>query len=686
MDSDVEDQQIMDKINALWSNHGNDFHGTATLAEWMHFITTQEKENNLVVLTDEQKIAIQPFCNANPELEMEPKDLGNLLRVINRRHNDAIDTRSADPSADRHSPPPLPVSSTSATPFASRQRSSNLLKNGPRRLRMTSLNHRRTDYDADRHLDELSDDDDDNGSESHPSVSPGSFNASSSLPKDMAVYPNYSSPAAIHRGEPSYIRLDQDDWGLDSAARQYPHTNLTRTMQRDLTPSMINGPENENRMSRLYLADCERENKDLKRRLQEKVRELEEVTRDCDDRITQLQSDFDNVRQEMAIYKASILESKKLEQYHLDQIATLENKNSHYLTTQSSQKQLVQQTKSQLDEKCSELAKTKNELVEIQEQLMRLETKWKNGQEEIRARIQEREELLEIQNRLENSLEEEGLLQNKYDEVQSANQMLKEIIDRLKFDLDEARNNGRNTCSPTHVRTLKSEMGGESHFNDSSHDNDHETSAALDEIMDTEWLATVEQERNKCKMELDAVRTEFVKTERENHDLKQKLAVLEAREIPGVSIDKAIQKDNPVIPHSQQHHETRDPCPQCATYNAKLEDKACKLTDEIDHQTVTLRNIITSVMAHTDIFSRNQAHSGGRIFVTSTVHFAVYTLALYGVVHAAGSLCNVASSNHHTGYYPGGIPPLASRFWFIEWLAGWKQWMLLSLDEPYSRF
>ncbi|KAI9026460.1 hypothetical protein CLU79DRAFT_833359 [Phycomyces nitens] len=683
MDSDVEDQQIMDKINVLWSNHGNDFHGTATLAEWMHFITTQEKENNLIVLTNEQKIAIQPFCNANPELEMEPKDLGNLLRVINKRHNDAIDTRSADPSAERHSPPPLPVSSTSATPFAARQRSSNLLKNGPRRPRMTALNHRRTDYDTDRHLDELSDDED-NGSESHPSVSPESFNASSSLPKDVAVYPNYSSPAAIHRSEPSYIHLEQDDWGLDSAVRQYPHTNLTRTMQRDLTPSMVNGPENENRMSRLYLADCERENKDLKRRLQEKGKELEEVTKDCDDRITQLQNDFDNARQEMSIYKANILESKKLEQYHLDQIATLESRNSHYMGTQSSQKQLVQQTKSQLDEKSAELAKTKNELTEIQEQLVRLETKWKNGQEEIRARIQEREELLEIQNRLENSLEEEGLLQNKYDEVQSANQMLKEIIDRLKFDLDEARNNGRNSCSPGH--TLKSEIGGETHFNDSSHDCDHENSAALDEIMGTEWLATVEQERNECKMELDAVRTEFVKAERENLDLKQKLAILEARKTPGPSIDKAVQKDDSIKPPLQQPHEKHEPCPQCATYNTDLEDKASKLTDEIDHQTITLRNIIANVMARTDIFNRNQTHCGNRLLLTSTIQFAVYTLALYGVVHAVGSLCNMPSSNHHTGYYPGGIPPLASRFWFIEWLAGWKQWMFLSLDEPYSRF
>lgn len=72
-----------------------------------------EREHDVVLLTLDQKTAIQPYCNANPDLEMTAEDILNLLKVMFPNNNQpseeiyAARPRTSAPLADNYRRPSL---------------------------------------------------------------------------------------------------------------------------------------------------------------------------------------------------------------------------------------------------------------------------------------------------------------------------------------------------------------------------------------------------------------------------------------------------------------------------------------------------------------------------------------------------------------------------------------------------
>ncbi|KAI7867351.1 hypothetical protein BDF14DRAFT_1995863 [Spinellus fusiger] len=704
-ESDEEDQLVMNKINALWKRCGEEFHGTATLKQWIQFIGEHEQKNKCVVLTREQKKALEPFCRYNMELEMEPKDFGNLLRVINKRARVTTDRSSMDHTTDKPSspsspsssslppipPPPVPpVVSTNAASFASRPRSSDLLGYPSRRPHISTATHKRstTDTETDTEsLDERSkrreeEEDDyyeDDGSEDHPSVHSKIYQNTSN---SRQMYSPDSSPELQKNS--LYGLAEQSNRPIDTHPKQSTYANKTNSHSKE-TSTLRHSQGNDSRMSRLYVAECERENKDLKKCLEKKLKEVEQIARSSDEQIAQLQSELDKARQKITTYETIMVENKQTEQYQLEQMSTLENRLSSSTNVQAQQKQMLSQAKTQFEDKCVELAKTKQEMIEIHEQLMRIELRWKNGQEELKLLLQQREDILVNQAQLEAALAEEGVVRKDYENLQSVNHSLQEIIDRLKLELEDAKNK-KHMFAFTHGQTLKTEMSQDTEYI-------HVKSTAAKEAMTVEEedhlreeLQIAEGKWTACQQELaTAVQNLLKKAYEEKRGLKERLAALEILHATQHEALEALSKKT-VDPITLE--KSFSLCPQCME-NPGSQSKAIQLPEESSKQGTGILSLLSNAMTQSSLLGRKYSHGWSRLFVHSTVNWVMYALALYGVGQFAVSFWSFTSSlpsNYYTGYYPGGLPPLASHFWFSGWVSGWKQWMLLILDEPSSRF
>ncbi|KAG0188104.1 hypothetical protein DFQ28_005376 [Apophysomyces sp. BC1034] len=204
---------------------------------------------------------------------------------------------------------------------------------------------------------------------------------------------------------------------------------------------------------------------ELTKRLKSSERSLASMTRDNEGRIVQLQNHVDDMNEEVIKQKREISEYKTKEQKSLEQIIALEAHIASIERSETDQKQVYVSIKRLFDEKCGETQKLQDMLRQKELDLQTTEKFLKNFECEFRQLTEERDRLMGLQRNLEQELETSHQTHMQLAEQRSENERLKEIIDSLKCDLDQARsehhgNEASDRETSSLIKTLEKELEG----------------------------------------------------------------------------------------------------------------------------------------------------------------------------------------------------------------------------------
>lgn len=75
------------QLTCLVANYDERKQGTILTRDLLALIDQYEQENQVTLLTQEQRTAIQPFTLANPDLDMSPEDIMNLVKLVSPNNN-----------------------------------------------------------------------------------------------------------------------------------------------------------------------------------------------------------------------------------------------------------------------------------------------------------------------------------------------------------------------------------------------------------------------------------------------------------------------------------------------------------------------------------------------------------------------------------------------------------------------
>ncbi|KAI9288853.1 hypothetical protein BC943DRAFT_300761 [Umbelopsis sp. AD052] len=285
----------------------------------------------------------------------------------------------------------------------------------------------------------------------------------------------------------------------------------------------------------------------LTKRLKESERSLASMTHENESRIAHLQTFVDDMNNNINNQKKEILEFKGKEKNSLDQISALEAHIAQIQSSQSDHKQVYVSLKRLVDEKCGETQKLQDALKSKEMLLEQTEETFSHMNKEFRQLMDERDRLVEMQVQLEQELIMSQSAHMKLEEQRCENERLKQVIDELSYDLDEARNSRHQRSwsrsdMADNIKDLQSELA--MHYNTIQNpfqgDNDEFVNMVKEQQDATERLRTVENEKDfykaqandamqdldKVKSELDSLRKAL---QRENKFLVTELADLRSK-------------------------------------------------------------------------------------------------------------------------------------------------------------
>ncbi|KAI8065362.1 uncharacterized protein B0P05DRAFT_554035 [Gilbertella persicaria] len=376
------------QLKNLVEQHDSSGRGVLFTKDLLTLIDRYEVSEEVTLLTEVQKKAILPYTLSNPDLEMTPDDILNLLKIVC---------------------PPLPVASISApTKPPMRTRSASILKKSmPWKRRPSAV-------------------------------------ASDIQDKDEGI-----KEEPINKTPPSTTEEEESE----------------KTEEEQYT--------NQKEVARYY-----RRSLKLTQRLKYSEQSLASMARDNEDRIVELQNRVDDMNLEVIRQRKEIQEYKSKEKNSLDQIGALETHISNIQRSETDQKQVYLSIKTLFDEKCQEAQKLHELLRQKEADLEKTEDLLSTFQHEVQGLSEERKRLIELQNCLELELETSAQAHQQLAEQKSENEKLKEIIDTLKTDLDEALYHQSNNSDfsllssssssllvekedlPTPIKTLENELTG----------------------------------------------------------------------------------------------------------------------------------------------------------------------------------------------------------------------------------
>ncbi|KAI8098841.1 uncharacterized protein BX664DRAFT_8030 [Halteromyces radiatus] len=344
----------------------------------------------------------------------------------------------------------------------------------------------------------------------------------------------------------------------------YDHSTMMDTMDDGPEPLGITQEENSNQqliskmdqdisndsdddMEDDEFAQCYRRSLALTQRLKLSEKSLASMTRDNEDRILVLQNRVDDMTNQVNKQKRELLEYKTKEINSLEQISMLE---SHIDTIQQSktdQKQVYLSIKTLFDEKCGETQKLQELLKQKELDLQKAEAFLSSFHHEFMQLTEERNRLESLQKDLERELATSHHTHTQLAEQRSENERLKQVIDSLKCDLDQARYEQRSSGymdTSNLIESLEAELEGQLQLKE------NEVAKALEKIQQMqqteERLKSAENEKNYYKSrateameDLDRVKDELSHLkkvlESENRLLVTELADLQTKNKEGLT-------------------------------------------------------------------------------------------------------------------------------------------------------
>ncbi|KAG1499026.1 hypothetical protein G6F54_004676 [Rhizopus delemar] len=508
-----------------------------------------EVNKDVVLLSDSQKKAILPYTMSNPDLEMTPDDILNLLKLV-----------CASPQISISAP----TTGSSQVIVESRTRSSGSLKIN----KSTPWKRRSSIY---------------NNLHKEQQELKGTKRASNQ--KDEIIMNNSTTTttttATTHDDNNNKNRNNNEEDNTDDDD-QYSTQDLARYYRRSLA---------------------------LTQRLKSSEKSLASIARDNEDRIVQLQNRVEDMNLEVLKQRKEIQEYKGKEKKSLEQISALELHISQIHRSETDQKQVYMSIKLLFDEKCREAQELQELLKQKEADLEKTESLLNNFQQEVQLLSTERKRLIELQNDLELELEISANAHQQLAEQRSENEKLKEIIDTLKTDLDEAlllSNDNEfmikeieRRQSNASIKTLEIELDQEEKLKTVQDEKDYYKSIATE-----------------AKEDLDRVQNELEYLKKALNDENKSLV----HELTGLKLK---YNDNPTIINIQPE----DPWSQSRM--TRRTSKKKKRTVHDYHESISSNPFInTPLLIQPQPQLRVMNRKDDKI-VTNTVTFALYTVLVY---------------------------------------------------------
>ncbi|KAG1523379.1 hypothetical protein G6F52_005071 [Rhizopus delemar] len=347
----------------------------------------------------------------------------------------------------------------------------------------------------------------------------------------------------------------------------------------------------------------------LTQRLKSSEKSLASIARDNEDRIVQLQNRVEDMNLEVLKQRKEIQEYKGKEKKSLEQISALELHISQIHRSETDQKQVYMSIKLLFDEKCREAQELQELLKQKEADLEKTESLLNNFQQEVQLLSTERKRLIELQNDLELELEISANAHQQLAEQRSENEKLKEIIDTLKTDLDEAlllSNDNEfmikeieRRQSNASIKTLEIELDQEEKLKTVQDEKDYYKSIATE-----------------AKEDLDRVQNELEYLKKALNDENKSLV----HELTGLKLK---YNDNPTIINIQPE----DPWSQSRM--TRRTSKKKKRTVHDYHESISSNPFInTPLLIQPQPQLRVMNRKDDKI-VTNTVTFALYTVLVY---------------------------------------------------------
>ncbi|KAK0469531.1 uncharacterized protein EV420DRAFT_40602 [Desarmillaria tabescens] len=205
---------------------------------------------------------------------------------------------------------------------------------------------------------------------------------------------------------------------------------------------------------------------ELMRRLAEADKALQKRISEHDSEVDELSTKIDELRSELNASKRDEKDLRSKERTYMNQISALENEIAKLSKSLESSRSSYANLQKQYAEQCSASEKYRHDLRQREEAIRNLKEtgslhemeamKWTKEHEAYEARISS----------LEGELELAQQVQAQLDEQKQENLLLKETIDRMRFDMDEMRNSassvmGGSSGNSSAANTMSKSLGAE---------------------------------------------------------------------------------------------------------------------------------------------------------------------------------------------------------------------------------
>ncbi|CAO3598472.1 unnamed protein product [Absidia cylindrospora] len=310
-------------------------------------------------------------------------------------------------------------------------------------------------------------------------------------------------------------------------------------------------------------AECYRRSLALTQRLKLSEKSLASMTRDNEDRIVVLQNRVDDMTNEVNKQKRELLEYKTKETNSLEQISMLETHIATIQQSETDQKQVYLSIRNLFDEKCGETQKLQDLLKQKELDLQKAEAFLSSFRHEFMQLTEERNRLESLQHDLERELATSHHTHTQLAEQRSENERLKQVIDTLKCDLDQARH-GQLTTGQSNtfslIESLEAELEGQLQLKENE---DAKAMEKIQQMQQTEErLKSAENEKNYYKSrateaieDLDRVKDELSHLKKVL-DSENRLLVTELEDLQTKSNREPPTTPTPTLPRNLVHEKT----------------------------------------------------------------------------------------------------------------------------------
>ncbi|KAK9729383.1 hypothetical protein K7432_000266 [Basidiobolus ranarum] len=441
-------------LKAIFTRFDYDNKGTIVAEDLFPILDLFEREQGISLLDAEPKGLLNKFCQKNSDLELSAEDLHRLISQLSSPLNIRTPSKSPRISTPRsHSAlgfvhPLSPLSSRKrTTPIISKTISTKKVAVSSLRRRSLSQSGFPSRLFFDKEERKLSPHFSNTSHSIIEEDNPGSVIYSRSLflsdsadsldsPRQLDMIDKIKTPKSAR-----HYRDTIESW----RERSYEASSwISSASEGDVSYEGLEGEkarlefERDEDLSSLQISHLNRITVDLNKRLRQAEKSLNFSVHQHEDRISDLQHRIDDMHNELVIKKRDIQELKGHEKTHLAQINMLESEVVSVSRLLTHHKNMYSDLKRQCEEKKAEnenfqqqLRYKEKELCEAEAELLTFASEQKKFQEE-------RTTLEKHIARLENEVRFAQTLETEVNELQEENHYLRNVVENLRNDLDDA--------------------------------------------------------------------------------------------------------------------------------------------------------------------------------------------------------------------------------------------------------